>query len=171
MTPHATPARRKPAGTEEPSSTTWPGWGTQRELKKPPLTAVPIPSSKPNIRLRLATACDEVPFHRLSIAANTKSLPVRSSAWTLIAQTLVSRTSRTPGRAGDELDEGLLVVAARVELLEGVLREGARRRHVARQQLALIEREQVRHEDDRHRRAERPSSWSISGMWRCRATP
>ena len=43
------------------------------------------------------TACDDVPFHKLSIAPKAKTFPVRGSVWTLMEQMLVSRTSRTPG--------------------------------------------------------------------------
>src|SRR4051794_40580509 len=57
----------------------------------------PAVSSSPNIRLRFCTACDEDPFQRLSIAAKTKTLPVRSSMRAAIRQMFVSRTSRTPG--------------------------------------------------------------------------
>src|SRR6185312_8833936 len=53
------------------------------------LSAVgPIPSvsGRPNMRFSDCTACEEVPFQRLSIAANTWTLPVRASAWTLMRQ-------------------------------------------------------------------------------------
>src|SRR5207248_4967288 len=40
---------------------------------------IPSPSSSPNIRFRFWTACEDAPFHRLSIAANTIARPVRAS--------------------------------------------------------------------------------------------
>ncbi len=46
----------------------------------------PSLSSRPNIRLRFCTACDAAPFHRLSIAENTSTRPVRSSRWTEMRQ-------------------------------------------------------------------------------------
>jgi carbamoyl-phosphate synthase small subunit len=59
--------------------------------------AMPSASGRPNIRLRFWTACEAAPFQRLSIAANTITLPVRTSRCTEIRQMFVSRTSRTPG--------------------------------------------------------------------------
>src|SRR6185436_9532291 len=44
--------------------------------------AIPAPSGKPNIRLRFCTACEEVPFQRLSIAASTTTRPSWRSPWT-----------------------------------------------------------------------------------------
>ena len=62
-------------------------------------------------------------------------------------QRLVSRTSRTPGGASGQLDERFVRVGLAVELGEielGV--DAVGNGHVAGEQLALIEREQVRGE-------------------------
>ncbi len=97
LIPHVTPAALKPAGSpaSRPSSRTCAGAGTQRERKNgrggPSELAVavdgfagahssPLVSGRPNIRLRFCTACEEVPFQRLSIAPNAITLPVCSSA-------------------------------------------------------------------------------------------
>jgi hypothetical protein len=63
-------------------------------------------SGSPNITLRFCTACEEVPFQRLSIAENTSTLPVCSSAAAKMRQKLVSRTSRTPGGASTTSTNG-----------------------------------------------------------------
>ena len=97
LSPAATPAARKPAGRPPSgSSRTHSGTSTQREEKNA-LTAGRPSRRTPNIRFRFWTACDEAPFHRLSIAAKTKTLPVRSSTRAWMRQKFVSRTSRTPG--------------------------------------------------------------------------
>src|SRR4029077_10949187 len=59
--------------------------------------AIPSPSGRPNMRLRFWIACDDVPFHRLSMTLNTMTRPVRSSLCTETRQMLVSRDEGTPG--------------------------------------------------------------------------
>ena len=66
----------------------------------------PRVSGRPNIRLRFCTACEEVPFQRLSIAENTSTLPVCSSVAANSRQKFVSRTSRTPGGASTTSTNG-----------------------------------------------------------------
>ena len=81
LSPHATPAARKPAGRPPGSSETCSGSSIQREF-----TPAPSLSSRPNIRLRFWIACDDVPFQRLSIVAKTMMRPVRSSSCTEMRQ-------------------------------------------------------------------------------------
>ena len=70
------------------------------------------------MRFRFCTACDAAPFHRLSIALKTKTLPVRSSATACTRQMFVSRTSRTPGGVAASSTNGSSRVRARVQLVD-----------------------------------------------------
>src|SRR5581483_8966140 len=58
---------------------------------------MPSPSGRPNITLRFWTACEDVPFQRLSSDEKTSSLPVWESAAAKMRQKLVASTSRVPG--------------------------------------------------------------------------
>ena len=134
------------------------GRSTQREAKNAAHGSIPPSRRRPNMRLRFCTACDAAPFQRLSIAPKTKHL-----AGALVGarrgsrQTFVSRTSRTPGGAVGELDERLVGVgAARTSSSSSSWSTGSRRRDVAGDELALVERQQVRRERRRHRRRRAP---------------
>ena len=80
--------------------------------------SIPSVSSKPYMRLRFWIACDDEPFQRLSIAEKTSTLPVRGSARTCSAHMFVSRTSRTPGGVGAQLDERVRVGPGLVDGVE-----------------------------------------------------
>ena len=69
---------------------------------------MPSPSGRPNIRLRFWTACEAAPFHRLSIAPNTITRPVRASRWTEIAADVGLADVAYTGRLVGELDERLV---------------------------------------------------------------
>ena len=72
-----------------------------------PRSCSPARLGQPNIRLRFCTACEEVPFQRLSIAENTSTLPVCSSARGEQRGRSWSRaTSRTPGGASTTSTNG-----------------------------------------------------------------
>ena len=62
------------------------GLGRVLGQRDPAAHASPSLSSRPNIRLRFCTACDAAPFHRLSIAENTSTRPVRPSTCTEMRQ-------------------------------------------------------------------------------------
>ena len=107
-----TPAARKPAGSPpRPPRATCAGTSTQREREEAGVAVTQIPSA-------LVEAEHQVQaLHRLRRGRpsrgcrsprTTSTLPVRWSRCTWMRQKFVSRTSRTPGGAVDELDERLV---------------------------------------------------------------
>ena len=86
LIPQATPAARKPAGSPASGAEVAHMRGraapsaSERRARAAPLTRGPRPRRNPNITLRFWTACEEVPFQRLSIAESTTTLPVCASA-------------------------------------------------------------------------------------------
>ena len=159
LIPQATPAARKPWGSR-PSCDLGhaaPGTSTQREVKKLLIDDPRRPRAGRTSGSGSARPREAVPFQRLSIAPNTITRPVRSSRCSEIRQMLVSRTARTPAGSLDELDEllGRRRRRGRARSSSAVADGRVGQRHVTGDELALVERQQVRRERDRDVVAER----------------
>ena len=89
------------------------------------VTAPPL-SSRPNIRLRFCTACDDVPFHRLSIVAKTITRPVRVVVVHARCGRSWSRAPRCmPGGPSTHLDQRLARVGVVVERARSSVRRAS----------------------------------------------
>ena len=134
--------RGHPAGVEE-----WPrrsGGGPVAEDVFARAHSSPSVSGNPNITLRFCTACEDVPFQRLSIAESTITLPaVRVDLREHAAEVRRLHVARARRRA-HHLDERLLGVGGEEQLGQLAVPDRARRRHVAVGELALVERDEVR---------------------------
>ena len=167
LIPHATPGGAKAAGSpasgpelahvrgrRHPARLERTAAAGPRRCREPSLRAHvrPSVSGRPNITLRFWTACEEVPFQRLSIAESTTTLPVCASAGgEHPAEVRLAHVARA-GRRADDLDERLARVGGREQLAQLGVVDRARGRHVAVGQLALVERDEVRLEQHRQPR-------------------
>ena len=139
------------------------GGSTQRERKNEGIAPrysllahrSPSSSSSPSIRLRFWIACPAAPFQRLSIAREDEDPPAAVDGRVDPAEVRVADLAHA-GRAVDHLDERLAGVALGVEgARASAAIELAARRHVTGDQLALVERQQMRDEGERAVRARR----------------
>ena len=150
LSPAATPAARKPAGRPPATSTRAlgdvdPARAEERGARRRGAHPIPAVSLRPNIRLRFCTACDDEPFHRLSIAAKTRTLPVRSSPRTRSGR--CSCRARRARRAGGRRARRTARPRRPPRTARATSRPSRRgQRDVAGDELALVERQQVRRE-------------------------
>ena len=134
LIPHATPGGAEARAAGRPASS--------RDVRRAvdPARAeegahddAPRASGSPNIRLRFCTACEAVPFQRLSIAAKTSTLPVRSSRVDARCGRCWCRARRArPGGASASSTNGSSRVGVGVTApRSSPSADVARRRHVA----------------------------------------
>ena len=160
FSPAATPAARKPAGRPASSASSRtcagaaPSASGRRARCRHALTAAPSSPGRPNIRFRFWTACEEVPFQRLSMRGEHEHL-----AGVLVGggeEAAVVRLAHLahPGRRVHDLDERLVRVGVGEQLAAAPRRSTARvGRDVAAGHLALVERHEVGLELDARRPA------------------
>ena len=125
-------------------SATWPGRGTQRERKKrrAALTAIPSVSGSPNMRFRFCTACDAGALPEVVDRREDEHLAgARVDVDVDAADVRLAHVAHARRRV-DQLDERLVGVARRVAARRRP--RASRERHVAGDQLALVERQEVR---------------------------
>ena len=162
LTPQATPAARKPFGRPPVSMIrACSGFSIQRELKKPASASrlvaheIPSPSGSPNIRLRFWTACEDGALPEVVDRAEHDHPPGARVAVDGDPADVRLADFSYSGRRRRELDERLSVVGVDIQLLDvdGIGRSVGGG-DVAGDELALVERQQVRRERDRRVRAE-----------------